>query len=368
MRHTATPACRPTAGSIWSSFRSSGKKHLLLTGAIGSGKTTLLSQLFPVPQPGITTWAEANKGVFLRDNLSGTVAAIARYDATRPGTTGKMVLCSEAMSTAGVAALEGCLTADCDWVTIDEIGFLEENCEAFQKAVRKLLEHKRVAAVVRKQDLPFLNELRGREDVFLVDLDRPFGNAGCVIMASGLGKRFGENKLMVDFGGAPMIARALDASDGLFAKRVVITRHEAVASYCRKRNVSVVLHDRPHRSDTIRLGMKVMEKVACCAFLLGDQPLLSKETVASLLLCSVNSPEQIWRTYCEAAPGSPVVFPEWSFAALRTLPEGKGGSWIIKQHPEKTAFLHIENPWELMDADTPDALETLKRADTNKNI
>lgn len=260
------------------------------------------------------------------------------------------------------------MKADCDWVTVDEIGFLEENCEAFQAAVRKLFERKHVAAVVRKQDLPFLNELRGREDVFLIDLDRPFGNAGCVIMASGLGKRFGENKLMVDFGGVPMIGRALDASEGLFAKRVVVTRHEAVAAYCRERNVSVVLHDRPHRSDTIRLGLEAMENVACCAFILGDQPLLSKDTVASLLLCSANSQEEIWRTYCEATPGSPVLFPKWSFAELQTLPEGKGGSWIIKQHPEKTAFLHIENLCELMDVDTPDALETLKRADTRKNI
>lgn len=28
-------------------------------------------------------------------------------------------------------------------------------------------------------------------------------NLGCVIMASGLGKRFGDNKLMADFDGQP---------------------------------------------------------------------------------------------------------------------------------------------------------------------
>lgn len=46
--------------------------------------------------------------------------------------------------------------------------------------------------MARKQDLPFLNELRSRQDVFVVDLDRPFGHTGCVIMASGMGKRYGE--------------------------------------------------------------------------------------------------------------------------------------------------------------------------------
>ena len=35
-----------------------------------------------------------------------------------------------------------------------------------------------------------------------------FPKLGCVIMASGLGKRFGGNKLMEDFHGKPMIQRA----------------------------------------------------------------------------------------------------------------------------------------------------------------
>ena len=34
---------------------------------------------------------------------------------------------------------------------------------------------------------------------------------GCVIMASGLARRFGSNKLLADFGGRPMLCRALDA-------------------------------------------------------------------------------------------------------------------------------------------------------------
>ena len=70
-----------------------------------------------------------------------------------------------------------------------------------------------------------------------------FPQIGCVIMASGLGKRFGGNKLMADFHGKPMIQRALDATDGLFARRVVVTRHEQVAALCRAQHVDVVLHD-----------------------------------------------------------------------------------------------------------------------------
>lgn len=92
--------------------------------------------------------------------------------------------------------------AEGPWVSIDEIGYLESSCPEYQQAIGALLEKKQVAAVVRKQPLPFLTGLCRREDVFLVDLDAPYGKLGCVIMASGMGRRFGGNKLMAALSGS----------------------------------------------------------------------------------------------------------------------------------------------------------------------
>ena len=354
------PVCRPTANSIWNSFRSSSKRHLILTGMLGSGKTTLFSELFPDSLPGITTWAESGKAVHMKDNLTNASVQIASYDDSIPGTKLKMVLLPDVLSSFGIPTLNRCIQCDSEWVGIDEIGFLEENCEEYKNAVRALFDHKRVAAVVRKQDLPFLQELRSRQDVFLVDLDQPFGNSGCVIMASGLGKRFGENKLMADFMGKPMICRILEATEGLFTRRVVVTRHRSVAELCEEQGIAVIFHDLPQRSDTIRLGMEMMSDVDRCAFCPGDQPLLKKDTIASLLLCGVNHPEVMWRPCCNTIPGSPVLFPKWTFSELLSLPEGKGGGFVMKNHPNKTDLLHITDPWELVDADTKDTLDVLK--------
>ena len=71
-------------------------------------------------------------------------------------------------------------------------------------------------------------------------------------MASGLGTRFGSNKLMANLDGAPLIAHAIRACDGLFAKRVAVTRHRDVAKLCRSLGVEAVMHDEPLRSDTVR--------------------------------------------------------------------------------------------------------------------
>ena len=189
---------------------------------------------------------------------------------------------------------------------------------------------------------------------------RFFPETGCVIMASGLGKRFGSNKLMADFLGRPMIHRALDATEGLFDRRVVVTRHESVAALCRERNVEVLLHALPHRSDTVRLGLEALGEVDCCMFLPGDQPLLDRETVAMLLERWRENPDSIIRPVYEDTEGSPVIFPRWTFDELKDLPEGRGGGVVIRNHPHEVCRVSVSSPFVLADADTPETLEILR--------
>ena len=180
-----------------------------------------------------------------------------------------------------------------------------------------------------------------------------------MIMASGMGTRFGGNKLTADFGGEPMIARILAATDGLFARRVVVTRHEDVAACCRVRGTEVLLHNLPHRSDTVRLGLEALGDMDGCMFCPGDQPLLRRETVRALIKSFAEAPSAIWRPACHGEPGSPVLFPQWAFGELLALPEGRGGGVVIRRHPDRVRLLPVDHPSELMDADTPEDLAHL---------
>ena len=307
------PVFRLTSNCIWNSFRSSNKRHLILTGAAKSGKTTLLSQLFP-----------------------------------------------EGFRTLGSMSLQQCAETNSEWITIDEIGYLEMECLDYCNEIRKLMNQKRLAAAVRNQYLPFLKELCHRDDVFLVDLDSPFGSMGCVIMASGLGTRFGGNKLMTPFKGKPLIQWVLNATEGIFSKRVVVTRHEAVEELCRGQGIEVVSHNLPGLNDTIRLGLEaVAQEAQSCMFCPGDQPLLNSDTIAALGLSGVNDKERIWRAAWENEVGSPVLFPKEIFPELLTLPEGKGGSFVIKKHPEQVGKVLVRDKNELIDIDSPKDLEFL---------
>lgn len=307
----------------------------------------------------ITTWAEPRKAVFLRCGQSSEALQIGAFDASLPGSENLMRPQPEALRQAA-CLLEKLAAQHGEWVAIDEIGYLECTCPEYRQSLLALFEKKRVLAAVRKQELPFLKQLLCRQDAFVIDLDAPFAGSGCVIMASGMGVRFGGNKLLADFRGEPLLCRALRTTDGLFDRRVVVTRHEAVQSLCREYNVDCVLHALPERSDTVRLGLQALGNgVERCLFCPGDQPLLRRDTVAAMLLCARHAPDAIWRTAHADTPGAPVLFPGWAYPELLSLPAGKGGGYVAKKHPERVRLVPVRDAYELMDADTPEALQLL---------
>ena len=106
---------------------------------------------------------------------------------------------------------------------------------------------------------------------------------GCIVMASGVGARFGGNKLMAELCGAPLIGHVVRATDDLFSRRVVVTRHADVAALCETLGAQVILHDEPCRNDTVRLGMEAMDGCDTVTFVQGDQPLIRPASIAALL-------------------------------------------------------------------------------------
>lgn len=259
----------------------------------------------------------------------------------------------------GIPALRRCAQAPGEWFTMNEIGYLDFSCPEYSQEITALMEKKRMIAGIRRQDLPLYQALIHRPDVFLVNLDDPFGDLACVIMASGLGRRFGSNKLMASFRGEPMIARILEATEGVFARRVVVTRHPEAAAWCRERGVAVRLHDLPLRSDTVRLGTETAADSSGCLFCPADQPLLTGDTVKALVLCARNFPDRIWRPAADGVPGAPILFPRDLYPQLCALPEGKGGAVLAERYPERVSLLKVDAR-ELADADTPEALAALE--------
>lgn len=243
-------------------------------------------------------------------------------------------------------------------------------------------------------------------------------------MASGVGARFGGNKLMAELCDAPLVGHVVRATDGLFSRRVVVTCHADVAALCETLGAQVILHDEPCRNDTVRLGMEAMDGCDTVTFVQGDQPLIRPASIVALLRaaerdaagaarrdaarrdaagrgvagdyamgldaverdvdaaagcdaaesdvagaakhdavgCNAaeSSVARIWRTSFDGVPGAPVLFPSWAFDELRSLPRGKGGGFVAKTHAECVRTIEVSSEWELFDVDTRDDLEQLQ--------
>ncbi len=339
---------------IFAAFNRSGKKHILITGRRGVGKTTLAEKLAGEGCCGIETYAVPKEKVVLRDRHNGGRYVIGEYSAEE----GKMVPVSEGFKSGALAARSA--EGFGGTVLIDEIGYLENDEYEFQCAIENLLDKRRAVITTRKEKTDFICRLWARDDVFAVDLDMIRGDVGCVIMASGHSRRFGSNKLLARFGEKTLIERAILATDGIFSRRVVVTRYKEVADICRDYGVDCILHDMPDRSDTVKLGLEKMEGIRGCAFCPADQPLLRRETVARLVNVFLSEKNKICRLASGKSVGMPVIFPSELFPHLAELKSG-GGSAVIKEHPEMLFLLQTENEAELLDSDTPEELSKLEK-------
>ena len=186
---------------------------------------------------------------------------------------------------------------------------------------------------------------------------------GCLILASGQGKRFGSNKLLADLCGRPLLAHTLNClPSGVFAKTLVVTRWPQVAQLCAARGVACLLHDREDRSDVIRLGIRYMEGMDGCLVCQGDQPLCRPASLAALAQAFERQPGCIHRLAWQGVGASPVLFGAAHFAALASLPPKTGGSAVLKRFPQQVRLTEAQCACELWDADTPQALERIARA------
>ncbi len=186
---------------------------------------------------------------------------------------------------------------------------------------------------------------------------------GCVVMAAGNARRFGENKLAARLDGRSLILRALEAVPaGEFETVAVVTQYPEVMELAERFGFSAVRNEHPDWgiSHTIRLGLEALGDCAGAMFLVSDQPLLRRESVRALAELWKSRPENIAALAHNGVRGNPCVFPARFFPELLALQEDRGGNTVIRRHEEDLILLEVPKQ-ELTDVDTPEALKELNR-------
>lgn len=406
--------CYLDALAVITFFKMSDKKHLFITGDRGSGKSYLLNNILNQIEETMDMSDFFNyllsrrtdtPEVVIKSNLidDGKEYVIGRPRTLTPVSPKKgnnMTSVEDGFINCACPAIMKHLMTSADSVfVVDELGYLESSCIPFQENIKSLLDNSRVLAVIRKQSTEFLDSIKSRADVLLIDIDNIFSSISCIIMASGMSKRFGTNKLLASFNNNTLFENAINISHFVsFGKTLAVTRHDELVQICEREHIHCIKHNMPYRNDMVRLGVSHILKEtnrhkSCCTqgilFLPSDQPLITKTSLQLLCLLfiyynssyfacnstdkssnannnyfnnnNINNNNKICRLAFNENAGAPVIFPECYYNELLTLPQGKGGGFIAKKHPAQVVLVPAQDEYELYDIDTPDDLIRLSR-------
>ena len=189
---------------------------------------------------------------------------------------------------------------------------------------------------------------------------------GCVLMAAGDAKRFGENKLNRKLHGKSLIDRAIDTipSEKLH-KVAVVSQYDEVLSKAENAGFVGAKNKHPDYgiSHTIKLGLDIVNDCDAVMFMVSDQPLLTKDSVEKLIECYKENPEYIVALGYNSTRGNPCIFPSEFYPKLRELSEDHGGSSIIRRHEDRLIVLQANHPDELSDIDTQLDLQKMQDAE-----
>jgi molybdenum cofactor cytidylyltransferase len=187
------------------------------------------------------------------------------------------------------------------------------------------------------------------------DMETP--TAG-LILAAGLGTRFGGRKLLAPIDGQPMLQHVLDLTAEAELQPIVVVLGadaDELEAACSWRDELRVRNHSPADgiSGSIRLGLSTLSRYqdARRAFvLLGDQPFLSPGQLATVLAAD----GQIVVPRYGGKPGNPVVLDRsiWSLAAR--LDGDRGFSQVFSAYPNLVTFVDV--PGSNPDIDVPEDL------------
>lgn len=184
---------------------------------------------------------------------------------------------------------------------------------------------------------------------------------GCVVLAAGQGRRFGDNKLLQSLGDRPVLGHVLSALPReRFAKVVVVASSQGVEELCSQQNLTCLRYPGGPQSESIRRGIEAMEGMDGCLFAMGDQPLCTRQSMEKLVDVFLNCPEAVVRLAWGETPCSPVLFPKRYFPNLRALTGEQGGMSALRGLDAEIRLVQAADEAELWDVDTRDQLEHMK--------
>lgn len=188
-----------------------------------------------------------------------------------------------------------------------------------------------------------------------------------VVLAAGRALRMGEQKLFLPLNDKPILQWVLQSA-------LAANLHEIV---CVVRDLQPIrqkitvnderLHwlvnhgaDRGQSTSVIAGLWAIDPRSEGALFLVGDQPLISKDLIDTLIDRFETSSAPIVAPIFQGQARNPVLFRRELFPELLQLTGDRGGRALIEKHEQRTAFVEWRDEVPFMDLDVREDYEKLK--------
>ncbi|MGP1411084.1 MAG: NTP transferase domain-containing protein [Peptoanaerobacter stomatis] len=181
-------------------------------------------------------------------------------------------------------------------------------------------------------------------------------NITCIIMASGLSKRMGKNKLLLQFKEKEIFKYVLDAvnlSD--ISQRIVVSSYDEILNYAEGlKDFKTVKNSENSlgQSKSISLGVNNSNICDGFMFLPCDMPFMTYSFINDICSFFYQDTKCITVPRIDKKNSMPTIFPYSLKADLLNISGDVGGREIIRSNPKIIRYIDIENPLLLQDIDT----------------
>lgn len=179
-----------------------------------------------------------------------------------------------------------------------------------------------------------------------------------IILASGLSRRMGSDKLLLPVDGIAIVERVMQAADAsLLDAIVVVYQNPVVCKLAERYRIRQVYNPDAvqGQSASVKAGVRAAAPEAeAYMFLPGDQPRLDALAINLLIAVWLDRKDHIIVPVYGGRRGSPVVFPARFKEHLLALEGDTGGRAVIEQAPEMVRCVDMPDADVGIDIDTPE--------------
>ena len=180
---------------------------------------------------------------------------------------------------------------------------------------------------------------------------------GAVILAAGEARRFGSNKLIQKVEGVPIIKRVIEAAKGLDRVIVIGKYYDELMKLLEDEIVIYNPFWKEGISSSLKLGIRFFQDYDGVIVLLGDMPLVTKDTVSRIISNFSADCDMVVPTYM-GKRGNPVLLNRSTFGLVMKL-EGDIGARAILDKVKKVCYVECGKE-VIIDVDTPSDLASLQ--------